>query len=45
MPCIAQLGALWWPKGVGGKEVQEGGHKYIPKADSLYCTAETNTIL
>ena len=32
--------------GVGsGREVQEGGDIYIHIADSLFCTAETNTTL
>ena len=45
-----QLGALWWPRGVDGQEggdngweVQEGEDIHI--ADSLHCTAETNTTL
>ena len=29
----------------GGREVQEGGVISIHVADSLYCTAETNTTL
>ena len=51
--CIAQgaeLGALWWPRwvgwgGGGGREVQKGGDIGIHTADSLRCTAETNTTL
>ena len=29
----------------GGREIQEGGDIGIHIADSLHCTAETNTIL
>ena len=46
--CIAQgahLGALWWPGGVGWGEAQEGRDIGIHIADSLHCTAETNTLL
>ena len=39
----AQLSALWWDEGSGGREVQEGGDICILIADSLHCTAETNT--
>ena len=31
--------------GWGGREVQEGGDRCIHMADSLHCTAETNTTL
>ena len=31
--------------GEGGREVQEGGNIGIHTADSLHCTAETNTTL
>ena len=45
----AQLGALWWPRGVGwgsgGTEVHEGGGVCIYIVDSLRCTAENNTTL
>ena len=44
----AQLGALWWPRGVGwgaGREVQEGKDICTHIADSLHCTAETNATL
>ena len=34
----------WGGEG-GGTEVQEGGNKCIPKADSHWCVAETNTML
>ena len=34
-----------WDKGRGGREVQEGGDICIHVADSLHCTAETNTPL
>ena len=34
-----------WDEGVGGREIQEGGDICIRTADSLHCTAETNTIL
>ena len=36
-----------WDVGVGGgeKEAQEGGDISIHRADSLHCTAETNTAL
>ena len=35
-----------WDGGVaGGREVQEGGDICIHTADSLHCTAETNTTL
>ena len=50
--CIAQwaqFGALWWPRGLGcrggEKEAQEGGDVCIYIGDSLWCTAEMNTIL
>ena len=33
-----------WDGGEGGMEVQEGGDICIHVADSLHCTAETNTI-
>ena len=35
----------WDGGGGGGREVQEGGHIGIHTADSLHCTAETNTTL
>ena len=38
----AQFGALRW--GPGGQGVQEGGDICMPLADSLHCTAGTNTI-
>ena len=31
--------------GEGGRDIQEGGDICIRIADSLYCTAETNTAL
>ena len=34
-----------WDGGGGGREVQEGGDICIHIADSLHCTAETNTTL
>ena len=44
----AQLGALWWPWGVGWSggwwEAQEGGDIRILVADSHCCTAEANTM-
>ena len=41
-PVMTQMGGM----GVrGGREVQEGGVISIHVADSLYCTAETNTTL
>ena len=30
---------------MSGREVQEGGDIFIHRADSLYCAAETNTLL
>ena len=40
---------LWWPRGVGWgwdeRKILEGGDVYKHIADSLHCTAETNTIL
>ena len=47
----AQLGALWWPRGMGRgrsrgrREVQEGGDICICITGSLCCTAETSTTL
>ena len=44
----AQLGALWWPGGMGwdgGREAQEWEEICIFMADPHCCTAETNTIL
>ena len=38
MICVAQgaqLSALWWPRGVGGREAQEGGDVSKHIADSL----------
>ena len=35
--------ALEWWHGLG--ETQEGGDVCIHKADSLYCTAETNSVV
>ena len=43
--CIAQgtqLSALWWPKWEGNPKKR--GYMYMYIADSLYCTAETNTV-
>ena len=34
-----------WESVGGGKEVQEGGDRDIPTADSCCCSAENNTIL
>ena len=34
-----------WDGGGGGREVHEGGDIFIHIADSLHCTAETNTTL
>ena len=34
-----------WDGGVGERGVQEGGDTGIHIADSLHCTAETNTTL
>ena len=40
-----QLAALWGPRGMGERDVQEGGDISMHIADSLHCTAETNTTL
>ena len=39
-------GAPWQPRGVGwgGREVQEGGDRHVPMADSCWYLAETHTI-
>ena len=51
-PCIrqgAQLGALWWPSGVGcslgRREVQERKAVCVHIAVSFHCTRETNNTL
>ena len=45
----AQLGALWWPRGVdwgwSGREAQEEMDKGMHMVDSFHCTEETNTTL
>ena len=40
-----QLGVPWWPGEWDVGRVQEGGDTCVHRADSLHCTAETNTTL
>ena len=43
---MTQGAPAWWPvTRRGWEEVQEGGSMCIPRADSCWCMAETNTVL